>query len=144
LDRIASSAQCLMMEFENITFKEGELIDEFVMCIESLAENLHALGETITDARVTKKILRVPPKKFSHIAMSIETLLDINSLTIEDLVSLLKPSEDRVTIDSVNEWTGRLMLTKDKWLSKYHHRLNSESSSSLGSGDRSSSFNSGK
>jgi hypothetical protein len=54
-----------MTEFENITFKEGELIDEFDMRIESLAENLRALDETITDARVAKKMLRVLPKKFS-------------------------------------------------------------------------------
>jgi hypothetical protein len=56
----------LMMEFENITFKEGELIDEFSMRIESLVENLRAFGEIITDARVAKKMLRVLPKKFSY------------------------------------------------------------------------------
>jgi hypothetical protein len=76
--------------------------------------------------------------------VSIETLLDINSLTVEDLVSRLKPSEDRVTINSITEQTGWLMLTKEERLSKYHHHLNSESSSSLGGGDKSSSFNSGK
>jgi hypothetical protein len=54
-----------MTEFENATFKEGELVDEFGMRIESLAENLRALGESITDARVAKKMLRVLPKKFS-------------------------------------------------------------------------------
>jgi hypothetical protein len=134
-----------MMEFENITFKEGELIDEFGMRIQSLAENLRALGETITDARVAKKMLRLLPKKFSQITVSIETLLDIDSLTVEDLVSRLKPSEDRVTIDSVIEQTGRLMmLTEEEWLSKYRHHQNSESSSSSGGGDKGSSFSSGK
>jgi hypothetical protein len=54
-----------MIKFENITFKEGELVDEFGMQIESLAENLRALGETVTDARVAKKMLRVLPMKFS-------------------------------------------------------------------------------
>jgi hypothetical protein len=78
------------------------------------------------------------------IVVSIETLLDINSLTIENLVSRLKPSEDRVTIDSVTEQTGRLMLAEELWLSKYRHRLNSESSSSSGGGDKASLFNSGK
>jgi hypothetical protein len=47
-----ANAQCLMTEFKNITFKEGELIDEFSMRIESLAENMRALGESISDARV--------------------------------------------------------------------------------------------
>jgi hypothetical protein len=41
-------------------------------------------------------------------------LLDINSLMVEDLVSRLKPSEDKVTIDSVTEQAGRLMLTEEE------------------------------
>jgi DNA-binding ferritin-like protein len=110
-----------MTEFENATFKEGELVDEFSMRIESLAENLRALGESITDACVAKKMLRVLPKKFSQIAASIETLLDINSLTFEDLVSRLKPSEDRATIDSITEQSSWLLLIEEEWLSKYHH-----------------------
>jgi hypothetical protein len=65
LDRVkVANAQRLMMEIENITFKEVELIDEFGMRIESLVDNLHAVCETITDARVAKKILRVLLKKF--------------------------------------------------------------------------------
>jgi hypothetical protein len=108
LDRVkVANAQRLMMEFENITFKEVELIDEFGMRIESQAEKLCAVGETITDARVAKKILRVLLKKFSQIVVSIETLLDINSLMVEGLVSHLRSSEDRVTIDSVTEQTSR-------------------------------------
>jgi hypothetical protein len=72
------------------------------------------LGEAITDACVAKKMLRVFPKQFSQIAVSIEMLLDINSLTVEDLVSRLNPSEDRVTIDSVIEQAGRLILTEEE------------------------------
>jgi hypothetical protein len=65
LDRVkVANTQRLMMEIENITFKEVELIDEFGMRIESLVDNLHAVCETITDARVAKKILRVLLKKF--------------------------------------------------------------------------------
>jgi hypothetical protein len=36
------------------------------------------------------------------------------------------------------------MLAEELWLSKYRHRLNSESSSSSGGGDKASLFNSGK
>jgi hypothetical protein len=143
-DRVkAVNVQRLMIEFKNSTSKEGELVDEFGMRIESLAENLHTLGESITDVCMVKKMLRVLPKKFSQIAASIETLLDINSLTVEDLVSRLKPSGDRATMDSVTDQVGRLMLTEEEWLSNYRHRLNSKSSS-LGGGDKSGSYNFGK
>jgi hypothetical protein len=87
-DRVkTANAQRLMMEFDNITFKEGEMVDEFGMRIESLAKSLRALGENLTDARVVKKMLRVLQKRFSQIAALIETLLDVNTMLVEDLVS---------------------------------------------------------
>jgi hypothetical protein len=130
-----ANAQRLMMEFENITFKEGEIVDEFGMCIESLAESLRALGENLTDVRVVKKMMHVLLKWFPQIAASIETLLDVNTMTVEDLVSRLKPSEDRIVVEEITEQTGRLMLTEEEWLSKYRHHLQGESSSMSG-GDR--------
>jgi methylthioribose-1-phosphate isomerase len=96
-----ANAQCLMMEFENITFKDGEMVDEFDMCIESLAESLRALRETLTDARLVKKMLHVLPKQFSQITASIETLLDVNTMKVEDLVSRLKLSEDRIVVKEI-------------------------------------------
>jgi hypothetical protein len=138
-----ANAQCLMTEFENITFKDGELVDEFDMRIEALAESLHALRETLTDAHVVKKMLCVLPKWFSQIATSIETLLDVNTMTVEDLVSQLKPSKDRVAVEDITEQTGWLMLIEEEWLSKYRHHLQGESSSSCG-GDRSAMYNPAK
>jgi hypothetical protein len=87
-DRVKmANAQQLMTEFDNFTFKEGEMVDEFGMHIESLAESLRALGENLTDVRVVKKMLRVLPKRFSQIPASIETLLNVNTMLVEDLMS---------------------------------------------------------
>jgi hypothetical protein len=79
-----------------------------------------------------KKMLHVLPKRFSQIAASIETILDVNSMTVEDLVSQLKPSEDCIVVEEITEQTGHLMLTEEEWLSKYRHRLQGKSSSSSG------------
>jgi hypothetical protein len=81
-------------------------------------------------------MLRVLPKQFSQIAASIETLPDVNSMTMEDLVCLLKPSEDCIVVEGITEQMGCLMLTEKEWLSMYHHRLPGESSSSSSGGDR--------
>jgi hypothetical protein len=135
-----ANAQRLMMEFDNITFKEGEMVDEFGMRIESLAKSLQALGENLTDARVVKKMLRVLPKRFSQIATLIKTLLDVNTMSVEDLVSRLKPSEDRIVVEEITEQMRRLMLTEEEWLSKYRHHLQGESSSMSG-GDRAGGSN---
>jgi hypothetical protein len=138
-----ANAQRLMMLFKNITFKEGEMVDEFGLRIESLAESLWALGENLTDARVVKKMMRVLPKRFSQITALIETLLDVNTMLVEDLVSRLKSSEDRIVVEEITEQTGCLMLMQEEWPSKYHHCLHGESSSTSG-GDRAGGSNPAK
>lgn len=135
-DRVKEShAQRLQQEFENIRFKEGEGVDDFGLRINSLAENMRGLGEKINETRIVKKILRVLPAAYSQVAVSIETLLDVNTLTVEDLVGRLRVAEDRLGVDAVTEKTGHLMLTEEKWCAKYHHRLAPESSSA-GGGER--------
>ncbi|WVZ71929.1 hypothetical protein U9M48_020457 [Paspalum notatum var. saurae] len=47
------------------------------------------------DVDVVSKFLRVVPPKFSQLAQSIETLIDLNTLTIEDVVGRFKVQEDR-------------------------------------------------
>jgi hypothetical protein len=56
------NAQKILAEFEAITFKSGETIEDFAVRIRKLATNLKGLGETsVDDAHVVKKFLRVVP-----------------------------------------------------------------------------------
>jgi hypothetical protein len=118
----------------------GELIDEFVLRINSLAEKLRSLGEVVGETRIVKKILCVLSKQYNQIAVSIETLLNINTLMVEELVGRLHAAEDRLDIDTVTEKTEKLYLSEDQWLAKYHHcsfrrdpRLGVEESDKAGS-----------
>ena len=130
-DRVKEAhAQGLLQEFENFACKDGELVDDFAMQISTLAVELRVLGETMPENKVARKLLRSLPRHFSQIGVSIETLLDVNSMTIEDLVGRLKAAEDQLDVDSVTERAGRLLLSEEEWLSKYHHRLTPEGSSS--------------
>jgi hypothetical protein len=86
--------------------------------------------------RVVKKILRVLPKQYTQIAVSIETLLNINTLMVEELVGRLRAAEDRLDVDTVTEKTEKLYLSEDQWLAKYRHHLAPEGSSSGSGGDR--------
>ena len=52
-----ASAQQLHREFRNLSFKEGESVNEFGIRITTLATNLRSLGDNITDAEVVKKLL---------------------------------------------------------------------------------------
>ena len=65
-----AKAQHLIQQFENITFKDGESIEDFAVRIGSLAAELRELGETMGDERVVKKMLRVVPARLNQIACS--------------------------------------------------------------------------
>jgi hypothetical protein len=57
-----ANAQRLLHEFENISFKSGETVDDFALRINSLAADLRVSGEATEDTRVVKKMLRVLPQ----------------------------------------------------------------------------------
>ena len=127
-----ANAQRLLREFENIEFKESEAVDDFAMRINALAADLRTSGENLDEIRVVKKMLRVLPKRYTQIAISIETMLDLKELTDEDLVGRLKLAEDRLGIEAVTDKTGKLLLTQEDWAARNRHRLLPESSSSTG------------
>jgi transposase InsO family protein len=129
-----ANAQKLLREFENIRFKEGEAVDDFAIRISGLATNIRELGESLEEVRVVKKMLRVVPSAYRQTAISIETFLDLNTLSLEELVGRLRVSEDRLEDDEpIVDKAGRLMLSEETWLAKHRHRLTPEFS---GSGDR--------
>jgi hypothetical protein len=101
---------------------------------------LRGLGEVVDETRVVKKILHVLPKQYNQIVVSIETLLNINMLMVEELVGRLHAAEDRLDVDIVAEKTEKLFLSEDQWLAKYRHRLTPEGSSSGTRGDRQGGF----
>lgn len=131
-----ANAQCLLKEFENIKFKDAETVDEFALRIGALAADLRTSGETMEDTRVVKKMLRVLPQRYAQIAISIETLLDLKTLTIEELVGRLKMAEDRFGIEETTDRMGNLLLSEEAWAAKNRHRLMPEGTSSGGGGKK--------
>jgi hypothetical protein len=107
-----ANAQKLQVDFKNIAFKEGELVDNFAMRISSLASQLRALGDTMDDARVVRKFLRVVPPRFTQVAISIETLPDLSELSIKELTGRLRVVEDCLEDGRESFDGGELLLSK--------------------------------
>ena len=108
-----ASAQQLRRDFGNITFKEGESVDEFGIRIINLANNLRSLGDNITDAEVVKKLLQVVPERLNQAAVSLEMFLDLNKVTIEEVVGRLRVFEECTKPKQVTDTMGRLMLCEE-------------------------------
>lgn len=110
-------AQTLRKQYEGLFFKEGESVDAFAMRLTNLVTTLDNFGDKI---KVILKFLAVVPKQYNQIALEIETLIDLNTLTIEDLTSRLKAAEDHHDADG-NIGTGdssKLLLSEEEWFAR--------------------------
>jgi hypothetical protein len=63
--------------------------------ITGLAVELCLLGNNITDTEVVWKMLQVMSDDLMQVAVSIETLLDIKTITVEEVTSMLCAVEQR-------------------------------------------------
>ncbi|WVZ51078.1 hypothetical protein U9M48_002258 [Paspalum notatum var. saurae] len=89
-----SNAQKLRRDFNNITFKDGESVDDFSLRISNLASNLRLLGDDIQDKEVVKKMMQVIPDRFMQVAISIETLLDVGDLSLEEVTGRFRVADE--------------------------------------------------
>jgi hypothetical protein len=133
------NAQKLFAEFESISFKTGESIEDFAVRIGKLATDLKGLGETsVDDTRVVKKFLRVVPSRYNQVAVTIEMFCDLKTLTVEELVGRLRAAKDRFepTVDQITDKVkSSLLLTEEEWAARNRSRMvNTDSPSSGGKG----------
>jgi hypothetical protein len=105
--------QKLRKEFGVMAFKSGESVEDFSMRMSSLVSKLQSLGNSTTELDAIQKTLRIVPKRYSQMACSIETLLDLSMLSIEELSGRLSTLEGRG--EPEQDEAGRLLLTAEQW-----------------------------
>lgn len=88
--------QTLKAEFESLSMKETEAIDDFCMKLNGLVTNIRALGEEVQEAYIVKKLLRAVLAKFLQIACTIEQFGNLETMTVEETVGSLKAHEERL------------------------------------------------
>ncbi|XP_025813021.1 uncharacterized protein LOC112890328 [Panicum hallii] len=90
-------------------------------------------GDTdIDELKAVEKYLRVVPSKYAQLALSIETLLDLSTLSIEEVTERLKAVDDRdegVAGDPVSIG-GKLLFTEEQWLARQKERKKKQDGSS--------------
>jgi hypothetical protein len=134
VDRVKeANAERLRHEFTELRFKPGEGVEDFSLRVIALAHQLRILGEDITDKEVVKKVLHSMPEKLEHVAISMETLLDLNALSIKEATSYLLAAEQRKKKGAtpVSDAEGWLLLTEEEWAA--HMKFKENGGSSRGS-----------
>lgn len=130
-----AKAQTLKAEFESLKMKDSEQLDDFCMKLNGLVARIRALGETIGEEYVVKKLLRAVPNKFLQIASAIEQFGNLETMSVEEVIGSLKAHEERLSgqedskegqqlLLTEEEWskretdTGKLLLTREEWLQR--------------------------
>ena len=83
-------------EWEGLTFHPDEQVEDFAVRLTNLMEQMVRNGDTdLDEGRVMEKFLRCMPKRYEQLVFSIETLLDLQDLSIDDVAGRFKVVEDR-------------------------------------------------
>lgn len=115
--------QTLKTELEMLRMKDTEQLDEFCIRLYGIVTNIRVLGETVEEAYVVKKLLRVVPSKYLQIASTIEQFGDLEQMTVEETVGRLKAHDERIR-EQTDSKGNQLLLTEEEWAKIEAHEEN--------------------
>jgi hypothetical protein len=111
-----TTLQALRKEWENLAFKAGEDIDDFALHLNTLLQKMVQFSDDTYDGkRAVEKLFHCISNKYKQIAHSIESLLDLSTMSFEEVIGRLKvingdepqPLSGPITIG------GKLHLTQE-------------------------------
>jgi hypothetical protein len=111
-----SILQALRKEWENLAFKLGEDVDDFALHLNTLLQKMVQYGDdTYDEERAVEKLFRCVPEKYKRIARSIESLLDLSTMSIEEAIGQLKVIDSDKPQPLLGPITigGKLHLTRE-------------------------------
>ncbi len=115
VDRVSEAReQGFRRQFEAMRFKDGETPEEFAMRLTAIVADMRNMGGVTEDEHINKKLLRVVPKKYKPVAISLEQLLDVKTMALEELIEWLS-TVDSYSDDEEASDGGKLYLTKEQW-----------------------------
>jgi hypothetical protein len=77
------NAEKIHLEFDGIAFKPSECVEEFAPRILRPANQLRSLRDDLPYKKVVKKMLQSILEDLEQVAISMETLLDVDKMSIE-------------------------------------------------------------
>jgi hypothetical protein len=77
--------QKLRREYELLMFCNGQGVEDFAMWLAGIVNQLAMLGDPEPDDKVVLKYLRIAKPRYKQLVLSIETILDVSTLSIEEV-----------------------------------------------------------
>ena len=108
-----SKFQRLTTSFEEIKMEEDESFDEFYAKLKDIMNSAFNLGETISEPKIVRKVLKSLPERFHAMIMVIEESNDIDKIPLTELVGNLQIYELRL-LRIGKSGKGKSMVLKAK------------------------------
>jgi hypothetical protein len=133
-DRVRkTTAQRVHRQYEELALKEGEGVEDFSLRLTNIVSQLATLGDPEDPTKVVEKYLRIARGRYKQLVVSMETLLDISTLSIKEVTGRLLASKDdpesKQNLDS-----GKLYHREEQWLERY--KAKEQENSRTGGGSR--------
>ncbi|KAL4364030.1 hypothetical protein GQ457_04G017220 [Hibiscus cannabinus] len=87
--------QTLHRDFETLTMKDKESVQEFLSRVFGIVNLMKSYGEILSNEIVVSKVLRSLISKFDHVVVVIEETKDLSTYTFDELMSSLISHEAR-------------------------------------------------
>ena len=85
----------LKRDFDTLSMKEKETIQEYSVRLMAIANKIRLLGEDLLDSRIVEKIFISLPERFEAKLSSLEDSRDISEITLPELINALQAQEQR-------------------------------------------------
>ncbi len=123
-DRVRDARlQTLKGEFTSMVMEAGETLDQYAGRITTMGVRYSALGATLNDAAMVKKLFDTVPEKFISLVAGIEQFYDVDTMPFEEAVGRLKAYEERMRKKKAT--TGgvtadrQVLLTQAEWEARF-------------------------
>ena len=106
-----------------------------LLSVSTLLQKMVQFGDdTYGEERAVEKLFRCVPEKYKQMARSIESLLDLSTMSIEEAIGRLKvvDSDEPQSLSGPITTGGKLLLTREQWLASQGDRRKGEPSSATG------------
>jgi hypothetical protein len=121
-----AAVQKLRREYEMFAFREGEGFEDFTMRLAGIVNQLTTLADPEPDDKVVLKYLQIARPRYKQLVLSIEMLLEVLMLSLEEVTNRLKTEEEDVIEPFAAE--GSLLLTEEEWRERSKKKETNEGS----------------
>ena len=99
-------------QYEELALRDGEGVEDFALHLTGIINQLSTLGDPEDPKKVVEKYLRIARVRYKHLVISMQTLLNISMLSIEEVTGHLLASDDDPG-STPNQVGGKLYLTEE-------------------------------